>query len=120
MHVSDLVQALILCMERDEADGQVFNVGSGVPISINAVAKILCEAIGGGRVAPTYSGEYRAGDIRHCYADISRARTRLGYQPRYSFQEGVAELIEWVRHQTIRKDMLEAALAEARARGVVQ
>jgi dTDP-L-rhamnose 4-epimerase len=119
VHVSDLVRALILCMERDEADGQVLNIGSGRPVTVTDVARILSVAISGGAVEPSITGQFRAGDIRHCYADITKARRLIGYEPRWTFESGVDELIEWVGRQTMSADAFEAALTEARARGVV-
>ena len=96
--VQDVVQANLLAMERSEADGQAVNVGSGVPISIREVAQAL-EAALGINIGAEISGKYRAGDIRHCFADISRAKNLLGYEPRVTFQQGMEELVEWLRSQ---------------------
>src|SRR5438034_2939883 len=73
VHVSDVVQANLLAMETDRADYQALNVGSGVPISIRAVAALLAQGLGK-TIEPEVVGKYREGDIRHCYADIARAR----------------------------------------------
>ncbi len=98
VHVSDIVQALLLAMNTAAADGEVLNVGTGRPISVLEVGTLLARELG-------FTGEFeirqkfRAGDIRHCYADISRARTLLGYEPRKAFAEGVPELVAWVAEQ---------------------
>lgn len=97
--VHDIVQANVLAMERKEADGMALNIGSGHPITIHEVAQVLTDELAKG-VGAEITGKYRAGDIRHCYADISLARRVLGYEPRYGFRDGVAELVEWLRSQT--------------------
>ena len=96
--VHDVVRASLLAMERPEPNGQALNVGSGVPISIREVAEALETALGT-NIGADISGKYRAGDIRHCFADISRAKSLLGYEPRISFQKGMEELVDWLRSQ---------------------
>jgi len=97
--VHDVVQANLLAMQRGDGDGMALNVGSGHPISIADVAQQLTRCLG--ITVPTeITGKYRAGDIRHCFADISAARRVLGYQPRYRFQDGIAELVDWLRSQS--------------------
>lgn len=98
VHVSDIVQACTLAMTRAAADGGVFNVGSGQPVSVRQVADALARQLqwqGGLDILR----RFRAGDIRHCYADISRIRAAIGYEPRYRFEQGVKELVEWVAEQ---------------------
>ncbi|HYE26573.1 MAG TPA: SDR family NAD(P)-dependent oxidoreductase [Clostridia bacterium] len=97
--VHDVVHANLLAMERSEAVGMALNIGSGEPISICDVARTLIESMGV-ETSAEITGKYRAGDIRHCYGDISLARTVLGYQPRYKFADGVGELVAWLRWQT--------------------
>ena len=97
--VHDVVRANLLSMERSEADGLALNIGSGQPITIEGVAKTLTESLGVNAPAEI-SGKYRAGDIRHCFGDISLARKTLGYEPKYTFASGVPELVEWLRSQT--------------------
>ncbi len=96
--VHDVVQANVLAMERCEADGMALNIGSGSPISIAQVADTLIHHLG--RSTPAeITGKYRAGDIRHCFGDISAARHVLGYEPTHRFADGIAELVEWLRSQ---------------------
>lgn len=98
VHVSDIVQATVLALERSGADGQVVNVGTGQAITIREVAQTLARVLGR-PIEPEITGRYRAGDIRHCVADISRARRLLGYEPRVAFEEGMTQLAEWVAEQ---------------------
>jgi dTDP-L-rhamnose 4-epimerase len=97
--VHDVVQANMLAMERRDGDGMALNIGSGSPISIADVADELTRCLGKS-IPAEITGKYRAGDIRHCFADISAARRVLGYEPRYRFAEGIAELAEWLRSQS--------------------
>jgi dTDP-L-rhamnose 4-epimerase len=98
VHVSDIVQACSLAMANPAADYQVFNVGTGRPVSVLQVAELLAQELnwtGGFEILR----KFRAGDIRHCFADIGRIRAALGYEPTYQFEDGVRELVEWVRQQ---------------------
>jgi dTDP-L-rhamnose 4-epimerase len=96
--VSDIVQACCLAMTKPAADQRVFNVGTGRPISVLQVGELLARELGwnGGF---EIRQKFRAGDIRHCYADTSLARELLGYEPRYRFEDGVRELVAWVAEQ---------------------
>lgn len=105
--VKDIVQANLLAMERSGADGMALNVGSGEPVSIREVAGTLMEALESGTL-PELTGKYRAGDIRHCFADISAARKHLGYEPRVRFADGIRELVGWLRLQQPQDRAAEA------------
>lgn len=119
VHVSDVVQACVLAMERAEADHDAFNVGTGRPISVLEVGQAVAEHLGWNEGFEVV-GKYRAGDIRHCFADISKARTRLGYQPKIRFEDGVAELVRWVtRQQGVQHDAA-AATTRLAALGLVR
>lgn len=98
VHVSDIVQANLLAMSEDGADDGVFNVGSGRPVTILDVAAALIAYLGVD-VEPEIVQKFRAGDIRHCFSDINRVAV-LGYQPGVRFEDGMAELVAWVRSQT--------------------
>jgi dTDP-L-rhamnose 4-epimerase len=117
VNVHDIVQANLLALESPRADGQPINVGSGRPVSIYKVATEIAQLLGVD-IAPTISGSYRSGDIRHCYADNSRASELLGYKPRVSFQQGVEELVGWLESQQA-SDHTEEALNQLAARGLV-
>ncbi len=100
IHVKDIVQGLVLAMERQEADHQVFNLGTGVPTSIAQVAKMLAQSLTAGEVKPQILNQFRAGDVRHCYADLTKARSLLGFEPTISLEEGMKDLLTWVKDQT--------------------
>lgn len=99
IHVQDVARASVLAMERPEADYEVLNVGTGRPLTIKQMAQVLIEKLAGGKVEPQIVGQYRQGDIRHCFADIGRISEKLGFEPEVSFEDGVADLISWVREQ---------------------
>ncbi len=114
--IHDIVQANLLAMESKEADQVVLNIGSGQPITILRVAELLAGALGK-EIAPVVTQKYRAGDIRHCYADVSRATKVLGYQPRMTHEEGFRELAAWLRMQQA-EDNAEMALRELSTYGL--
>jgi dTDP-L-rhamnose 4-epimerase len=99
-HVSDIVRGLLLAMDKPQADYQVFNLGTGLPTSIAQVAEMLSQHLTNGETRPLILNQFRAGDIRHCYADLSKARRFLGFEPRVSLQEGLDDLLTWVKGQT--------------------
>jgi dTDP-L-rhamnose 4-epimerase len=105
--VRDVVEANLLAMDRCQADGMALNIGSGQAISIREIASILAAALGV-EVRAEITGKYRAGDIRHCFADISEASRKLGYRPAVEFQKGMDELVAWLRSQTARDRAAEA------------
>ena len=114
--VYDVVQACCLALERPQADGEVFNVGSGRSFSVAEIAQRL-GAVLERRIEPEITGTYRVGDIRHCFADITRAREALGYEPRVSLDDGLAELAGWLESQ-VATDRVDEARAELAARGL--
>ncbi|HWE62434.1 MAG TPA: NAD-dependent epimerase/dehydratase family protein [Chloroflexota bacterium] len=105
VHVGDVARACRLALEvprerlLQEPD-PVFNVGSGVPRTILEIAQRL-SAVLGRQIAPLVTGTYRMGDIRHCFADISKAQAVLGYQPRMPFDEGLRDLARWLEQQRV-------------------
>jgi dTDP-L-rhamnose 4-epimerase len=114
--VHDVVRANMLAMESPQSDDQVINVGCGTPISIRHVAEILARSLKKD-IQPVITEKYRAGDIRHCYADITRARTLLGYEPQITHEEGFRELAEWLSEQEA-EDKAETMLKELNAFGL--
>ncbi len=115
--VRDVAEACRLALEVPEAAGRVFNVGSGRSFTVLEVARRLAAVLGRESIDPEVTGRYRVGDIRHCFADISRAREVLGYQPRVGFDAGLLELAEWLEGQ-IAHDRVGEASAELAARGL--
>jgi len=116
-HVSDIVQANMLALDRDEMAYGTYNVGTGRPLTILDVAEALIEELGSTQ-RPEIARQYRAGDIRHCYADIGRLAA-FGYRPKVRFEEGVAELTEWVRSQSA-EDAFSEARRELDERGLTR
>ena len=114
--VHDVVNANLLAMESDKAGGHAINIGSGTPISIREVASALSRAMGL-QIFCEVTGKYRAGDIRHCFGNISKARELLGYEPKVDFEDGVAELVDWLREQTA-EDKAETMVAELQTFGL--
>jgi len=115
--VYDVAQACRLALDVPEAAGQVFNVGSGNHYTVREIAERVARVLGREDLEPTITGKYRVGDIRHCYSDISHARRVLGYAPRVSLDEGLAELAHWLEGQAA-DDHVDAARNELAARGL--
>jgi len=114
--VHDVARAFALALERDGADGAAVNVGSGESITVNALAELLARTLGK-EIAPEVTGEFRVGDIRHCFADVSLARETLGFEPQVSLADGIAELAEWLAGQSA-VDRVDEATAELARRGL--
>ncbi len=117
VNIRDVVQANLLALSSSGADGMALNVGSGDSVSICQVAEEIALMLGV-EIPPSIPGIYRAGDIRHCYADISNISSRLGYKPRVSFSDGVADLVKWLESQQAQ-DRTEEAMLQLSARGLV-
>ena len=118
VHVSDIVQANLLALETNRADYQALNVGTGRPTSVRTVCELLAEGLDLD-IEPEIVGKYREGDIRHCVADISKAKSLLGYEPHVSLEQGIPELLSWVRAQAAQ-DQVESATAELESRQLVR
>jgi len=115
--VYDVAQACRLSLEVPEAADNVFNVGSGRDYTIREIAERIAGVLGKEHVEPEITGQYRVGDIRHCFSDISLARGVLGYEPRVTLEDGLAELAEWLEGQTAF-DRVAEARAELAVRGL--
>jgi len=118
VHVRDIVQAFSLALERRDVADVALNVGTGRATSIAAIASGLATALGV-RQVPEILGRFREGDIRHCVADITRARRLLGYAPRVGLEDGLRELAEWSRGQR-PEDRVGQARAELEAKRLIR
>jgi dTDP-L-rhamnose 4-epimerase len=118
VHVRDVARAFLLAMDKAEADGQVFNIGSGVDRTVEEVARLQAAAMGRPELEPQIAGKARAGDIRHCIPDLTKAREVLGYAAEEDFFEGLAELAEWVDAHEAEDRVIEAR-KELEMRGLV-
>ncbi len=116
VHVSDVARACRLALEQDGADGQAVNVGSGQGTSVLEIAETLARLLGK-QIEPELPGKFRAGDIRHCFADVTRARGVLGFEAEVPFEQGLAELAEWLEGQAAT-DRFDEAAAELDRRGL--
>ena len=115
--VYDVARACCLALEHPESAGGVFNVGSGRSYTIAEIAERIAKVMGKEYLEPELTGKYRVGDIRHCFADITLARSTLGYEPEVDFEEGLEELAGWLEGQ-VATDRVEQASAELAARGL--
>jgi len=116
VYVTDVVRALILAMKKKAADYQVFNVGSGQPLTIKEIARTIA-GLYGKDIQPVITEKYRKGDIRHCYADISKIKRQLGFSCETNFREGMRKLIAWAKTVKARDDY-EKAHAELKKYGL--
>jgi dTDP-L-rhamnose 4-epimerase len=96
VHVRDVARAFCLAMEKPAAAGHVLNIGSGQAYTITAVAHMLAEAVGRPDLAPEILNRARSGDIRHCFADVSKAHELLGFQPEHRLEDELDELVQWI------------------------
>jgi len=117
-HVSDIVAANLLAMERDTAVGGVYNVGTGRSTSVLEVAETLAREIGVTEAAEVV-GRFRAGDIRPCYADVTAAARDLGFEAKTSLEVGMRELLAWLRTQSA-EDRVDQARKELESRGLTR
>jgi dTDP-L-rhamnose 4-epimerase len=118
VQVRDVAIAVKLALETERGVGCIYNVGSGQGRSILSIAEDLASIIGLSQIVAHVTGKYRAGDIRHCFADIGLSQRELHFTPRVAFKEGLAELAEWLSEQ-IAHDEIDRATAELERRGLV-
>jgi dTDP-L-rhamnose 4-epimerase len=117
VYIDDVVAATILGLEKEEANGEVFNVGTGEATDVITVADKLIENYGG-TTNVTISGNYRLGDIRHNYADLTKIKSMLGFEPKYNFENGIKKFTDWVLTQEIKESKYEASIAEMKEKGL--
>jgi dTDP-L-rhamnose 4-epimerase len=115
VHVKDVAAAVLGCVDLSPTKGVRVNVGRGEAVSIMTVTRLLCQIMGS-EISPHVTGEYRVGDIRHNFADISRLESAIGVRPAVSLEEGMKSFCSWVATQPIPEDLLEKANSELRAR----
>jgi dTDP-L-rhamnose 4-epimerase len=116
--VRDITRGCLLALTRTGADGEAVNLGTGKPTSVFEVAETLARGLGV-KVEPEVMGQYRAGDIRHCFADTSRAEDLLGFRAEIGFEEGMHDLLGWLAEQT-PSDEVDAAYAALAKRGLAR
>ncbi len=118
VYIDDVVQATILGLEKEEGNNLVFNVGSGMSTTVNNLTKILLKKYNSNSKCKV-SGNYRIGDIRHNFADISLAKNKLGYSPKFSFNKGIENFTNWVMQQNIMSSSdYEKSITEMKERNL--
>ena len=115
--VHDIVRAFILALEKDSANGNVINIGSGKATSIKEIAMIIAKALGKENLVKV-SGEFRKNDTKHCYANISKAKKLLGWEPKVSIKDGFEELIRWGENEKA-VDTFTSAEKELKTKGLL-
>ncbi len=116
--VYDIAAANIACLENEKSFGRVFNLGTGSPISIKGVAKVLASLLKKD-ITPDITQKFRSGDVRHCSADISLIKKTLNWSPRWSFEEGMKDLITWGEKEQAQ-DLFDKAAKELNAKGLLK
>ena len=117
--VKDVARACRLALDADAAVGEVLNIGSGESVSVLEVAARLADVLDRAEIEPEVASKYRAGDVRHCFADIERARALLDYAPSVTLDAGLTELAAWLEGQAAI-DRVDAATSELVARGLAR
>lgn len=115
--IDDVVDATILGLEKDAANGEVFNVGTGIATDVITVAKTLIKNYGID-TPMKITGNYRLGDIRHNYADMTKIKSKLGFVPKIDFDEGIKRFTTWVNTQEVQEDNYEKSIAEMKEKGM--
>ena len=115
--VSDVAAACRLALDKPEVSGETLNIGSGDSVSVQEISQKLAKVLGKEDAEAEVTGKYRVGDIRHCFADISRAEQLLDFRPSVSLEEGMAELAEWLEGK-VATDRVDDAAAELAKRGL--
>ena len=118
VYVGDVARSFCDALDHSDAPGEVFNIGSGVDRSVTDVARSIARALNRNDIEPEIVGKARIGDIRHCFCDGSKAAEMLGFRAERDFDEGLAELADWVASQTA-DDRVDEARAELEAKGLV-
>jgi len=117
VYIDDVVDATILGIEKEEANDQVFNVGTGIATDVITVADSLSKNYGI-EVPITISGNYRLGDIRHNFADLTKINLTLGFEPKFSFEQGLQQFTDWVNTQEVQEDKYQKSIDEMKAKGL--
>jgi dTDP-L-rhamnose 4-epimerase len=118
IHVSDIVDGILLALESDQAVGQAVNLGTGRPTTVEDVAAALANGLAVS-INSDRTGQYRAGDIRHCFADTERAERLLGFRARVTLEDGMGQLAEWLAEQEA-VDRVDEATRELVGRGLTR
>lgn len=116
VHIKDIVNTCQLTLENDRANYEVFNVGSGIPTTIQEVARVVFE-LNNSKLSPEITGKFRSFDVRHCFADVRKLERLVGWKPRIAFADGMKEVFEWSKKE-MATDLVDQALSELEKRGL--
>ena len=119
VYIDDVVDATILGIEKEAADGNIFNVGTGKPTEVNKVVKELIKNYQK-EVPVIISGNYRLGDIRHNFADLTKINELLGFTPKVDFETGISEFCKWVNTQEIQTNKYDQSIEEMKSKGLLK
>jgi dTDP-L-rhamnose 4-epimerase len=119
VHVCDIVDTLVDSLNASLPNGIVLNVGSGVSTSVSHLAATLLK-VSGFEVAVQITGQYRLGDIRHCYADLTQIKKHLGFRPKVTIENGLRRFCQWAATQPLHEDRSIKAEAELKERGLTR
>jgi dTDP-L-rhamnose 4-epimerase len=119
VHVRDIVQANLKALDYQRSDFVALNVGSGEKLTILDMAKAICQQMGA-EERLEFTGQYRIGDIRACYADLTQTRALLGFEPELSFKDGVADLVNWVQQQSAVPNHYQESVKELEQSGLMR
>ncbi|MFL9835715.1 NAD-dependent epimerase/dehydratase family protein [Chryseobacterium terrae] len=115
--IEDIAHATILGLEKDEANDNVYNVGTGIATDVVTVTNTLAKYYDL-KVPIQISGNYRLGDIRHNFADISKIKSDLGFEPQWSFEKGIETFTKWVNEQETPEDKYDQSIEEMKTKGL--
>jgi dTDP-L-rhamnose 4-epimerase len=119
VYIDDVVSATMLSLEKDEANGKIFNVGTGEATNVITVANQLIEKYRSNSKI-TISGNYRLGDIRHNYADLTKINKCLGFVPKYNFANGIEKFTQWVLTQQVIESKYDSSIEEMKGKGLLK
>lgn len=119
VYIDDVVDSIVLSLESENSSGKSYNVGTGVAKNVIEVAEALQELYNK-KVQTSITGNYRKGDIRHNFADITAIQKDLGFNPKVDFKTGLKRFADWVSSQTIEESQYEKSIAEMKAKGIMK
>ena len=117
IYIDDVVNATVLGLLKEEANFEVFNAGADEPIDVLTVARLLRENYNS-EIEINISGNYRLGDIRHNYADLTKIKKLLNYTPQFSFAQGIKKFCDWVEEQEVQEDKYQVSINEMKLKGL--
>ena len=119
VYIDDIVEATYLAIISDRKENEVYNVGTGVGITVEEVTKQLYKSY---NKPENYSisGNFRLGDIRHNIADLTKIKNNLGFSPQVSFEKGMNKFCDWVKSQEVEEDRFQASMDEMKEKGLLK